>query len=72
MNKPTSSHTSAPSKLPIVTSKELLFFLIQAVLLSKRRDFLECIIMSMSRSVMVVNCLAKLIASVRSFSVMEG
>ena len=46
----------------MVTSNELLFFLIQAVFLSKRRDFRECIIMSMSRSVMLVCCLAKVMA----------
>ena len=48
----------------MVTSNELLFFLIQAVFLSKRRDFRECIIMSMSRSVILVCCLAKVMASV--------
>ena len=41
----------------MVTSNELLFFLIQAVFLSKRRDFRECIIMSMSRSVILVCCM---------------
>ena len=50
MNKPTSSHISAPSKTPIVTSKALeqLFFIHGLSLLSKRRVFLACMIVSCS------------------------
>ena len=52
---PMSSQTSAPSKLPIVTSNMLLwFFLVQAVSLSNKSDFRQCIIMSMSLSLIVV------------------
>ena len=40
--------------------------------LLNRRDLREGIMMSMSFAVIVMNCLAKLIASVSSFSVMEG
>ena len=39
--------------------------------LLNRRDLRGCIMMSMSFSVIVMNFLAKLIASVSSFSVME-
>ena len=61
-----SSQTSAPSKLPIVTSNMLLwFFLVQAVSLSNKSDFRQCIIMSMSLSLIVVNFLANEIASER-------
>ena len=50
-----SSQTSAPSKLPIVTSNmSLWFFLVQAVSLSNRSDFRQCMIMSMSLSLIVV------------------
>ena len=50
-----SSQTSAPSKLPIVTSNMLLwFFLVQAVSLSNKSDLRQCIIMSMSLSLIVV------------------
>ena len=51
----------------MVTSNELLFFFIHAELLSNRSDFLECMIMPMSRSEMSMYCLAKFIESVRSF-----
>ena len=67
-----SSQTSAPSKLPIVTSNMLLwFFLVQAVSLSNKSDFRQCIIMSMSLSLIVVNFLANEIASERRDSVMD-
>ena len=72
MNRPTSSQISAPSKLPIVTSNVLLSFLIQGVPLLNSSDLRACIIMSMFLSVIVQNFLAKDIASVRSFSVMDG
>ena len=53
--RPISSQTSAPSKLPIVTSNmSLWFFLVQAVSLSNRSDFRQCMIMSMSLSLIVV------------------
>ena len=67
-----SSQTSAPSKLPIVTSNMLLwFFLVQAVSLSNKSDFRQCIIMSMSLSLIVVKFLANEIASERKDSVMD-
>ena len=67
-----SSQTSAPSKLPIVTSNMLLwFFLVQAVSLSNKSDFRQCIIMSMSLSLIVVKFLANEIASERRDSVMD-
>ena len=56
----------------MVTSRELLAFLIQALSLLKSSDLLECIIMLMSRSDIVVYCLAKQIESVNSFSVIDG
>ena len=40
--------------------------------LLNRSDFLECMMMSMLRPDILVNCLAKLIEFVSSFSVMEG
>ena len=50
-----SSQTSAPWKLPIVTSNMLLwFFLVQAVSSSNKSDFWQCIIMSISLSLIVV------------------
>ena len=67
-----SSQTSAPSKLPIVASNMLLwFFLVQAVSLSNKSDFRQCIIMSMSLSLIVVKFLANEIASERRDSVMD-
>ena len=52
---PISLQTSVPSKLPIVTSNMLLwFFLVQAVSLSNKSDFRQCMIMSMSSSLIVV------------------
>ena len=67
-----SSQTSAPSKLPIVTSNMLLwFFLVQAVSLSNKSDFRQCIIMSMSLLLIVVKFLANEIASERRDSVMD-
>ena len=44
---PTNSHTSAPSKLPIVTSNILLSFFIQVVPLLNSRNLPACMIMSM-------------------------
>ena len=68
-----SSQTSAPSKLPIVTSNMLLwFFLVQAVSLSNKSDFRQCIIMSMSLSLIVVQFLANEIALETKDSVMDG
>ena len=43
--RPASSHISAPSKQPIVTSNMLLVFFTQAVSLSNRRDFRQCMMM---------------------------
>ena len=67
------SQTSAPSKLPIVTSNMLLwFFLVQAVLLSNKSDFRQCMIMLMSLSLIVVFFLANEIALERRDSLMDG
>ena len=68
-----SSQTSAPSKLPIVTSNMLLwFFLVQAVSFSNKSDFRQCIIMSMSLSLIVVQFLANEITFEIKDSVMDG
>ena len=56
--RPTSSHISAPSKLPIVTSNMLFVFFTQAVSLSNRRDFRQCMMMLTSWSVIEVCVLA--------------
>ena len=49
--RPISLQTSAPSKLAIVTSNmSLWFFLVEAVSLSNRSDFRQCMIMSMPLS----------------------
>ena len=42
INSPTSSHISAPSKDPIVTSNSESLFFIQASFSLNRSDFLEC------------------------------
>ena len=52
---PVSSQTSAPSKLPIVMSNmSLWFFLVQAVSLSNKSNFRQCMITSMSLSLIEV------------------
>ena len=57
--RPTSSHISAPSKLPIVTSNILLVFFTKAVSLSNRRDRRQCMMMLTSWSVIVAYALAQ-------------
>ena len=67
---PTSSHISAPSYLPMVTSNMAwLFFLAHVVCLSNRRDSRACIMIRVSWSVMVVSRFAKSIAFIKSSSV---
>ena len=57
---PTSSHISAPSEDPIVTSKQLVvfFFFLHGSLLRNKNDFLQCLIGRMSFSVMSTYCFA--------------
>ena len=69
MKSPTSSHTSAPSKVPIVTSNiPSLSFFTQGDPLWSRIDFLECMI----TPVILVCFLTKWMAFVSSFPYMEG
>ena len=73
MKSPTSSQISAPSKLPIVTSKVLSVLRLDHVrFLWKRRDLRACLIILMSVSVISVNWLAHEIDRSSSCSVMEG
>ena len=73
MNIPTSTHISAPSLLPIVTSNDPLpFFFTHGFVLSKRRDFRACMIICLSSSDMVVYWPANLRDSNNNFSVMDG
>ena len=72
INSPTSSHISAPSKDPIVTSNSESLFFIQASFSLNRSDFLECSIIWIASSSIWVNNLAKEMAADRSFSVIEG
>ena len=63
--KPTSSHNSAPSKLSIVTSKSgFSFFFIRISVLISSRDFLECMMVLISSSLIFT----KVFAYVRAFS----
>ena len=60
IKSPISSQTSAPSKLPMVTSNMLFWsFFVQAVSLSNKRDLRQCIMMSVSLSLIVTYFLAK-------------
>ena len=69
----TSSHISVPSKLPIVTSKRsALFFFTHSLSSLKSSDFLACMMTLSSSSVISVDCLAKLSASLSIFSLIEG
>ena len=70
---PTNLHVSAPSKLPIVTSNnDFDVFLHQVVLALKSSDFLACVMISFSFSVMLSYCEAKDSASFNSSSDIEG
>ena len=61
--KPTSLHSSAPSKLPIVTSKSgSPFFFIHISVLLNSRDFLECIMVLISSSLIFTKAFAYVIA----------
>ena len=73
MKSPTRSQISAPSKLPIVTSKvEALDFFVHGCPLLKSRDFRACLIIVMSLSEIGVNCLAQEIAWSSSSSEIDG
>lgn len=73
IKSPTSSYTSAPSKLPIVPSNlPSLSFFTQGDPLWSRIDFLEYMIISVSWLVNLVCFLAKWIALVSSSEDMEG
>ena len=72
IKSPISSQTSAPSKLPMVTSNMLfLSFFVQAVL-SNKRDLRQCIMMSVSQSLIVTYFLAKEMALESRDSVIDG
>ena len=70
--KPTNSHTFAPSKLPIGTSKSGLSFFTQMSLLLNKSDFLECMIMLITFLSIVVIVLAKLMACVNKSLKIDG
>ena len=73
IKSPISSQTSAPSKLPMVTSNMLFWsFFVQAVSLSNKRDLRQCIMMSVSLSLIVTYFLAKEMALESRDSVIGG
>ena len=73
IKRPISSQTSAPSKLPMVTSNMLFWsFFVQAVSLSNKRDLRQCIMMSVSLSLIVTYFLAKEMALESRDSVIDG
>ena len=73
IKSPISSQTSAPSKLPMVTSNMLFWsFFVQAVSLSNKRDLRQCIMMSVSLSLIVTYLLAKEMALESRDSVIDG
>ena len=73
IKSPISSQTSAPSKLPMVTSNMLFWsFFVQAVSLSNKRDLRQCIMMSVSRSLIVTYFLAKEMALESRDSMIDG
>ena len=73
MYRPTSSHISAPSYDPIVTSNKLwLALLVHAVSPSKRRDFLACIIIFISFCGMSIKLFANSMAFFSRLSVIDG
>ena len=67
INRPTNSHTSALLYKPIVTSKSEPSFLIQALSLLKRKDFLQWWMILMESLLIVTNCLANMRALSSSF-----
>ena len=73
IKSPISSRTSALSKLPMVTSNMLFWsFFVQAVSLSNKRDLRQCIMMSVSLSLIVTYFLAKEMALESRDSVIDG
>ena len=73
IKSPISSQTSAPSKLSMVTSNMLFWsFFVQAVSLSNKRDLRQCIMMSVSLSLIVTYFLAKEMALESRDSVIDG
>ena len=72
INNLTSSHILAPSKDPIVMSNSESLFSIQASFLLNRSDFLECWIILIASSSILVKDFANKMAADRSFSVIEG
>ena len=73
IKSPISSQTSAPSKLPMVTSNMLFWsFFVQAVSLSDKRDLRQCIMMSVPLSLIVTYFLAKEMALESRDSVIDG
>ena len=71
--EPTSSHVSAPSKLPMVTSKsELDCFLDHAEFLLKSRNCFACTMMDFSSSVMASYKEANSRASLSKSSEIDG
>ena len=73
IKSPISSQTSAPSKLPMVTSNMLFWsFFVQAVSLSNKRDLRQCVMMSVSLLLIVTYFLAKEMALESRDSVIDG
>ena len=73
IKSPISSQTSAPSKLPMVMSNMLFWsFFVQAVSLSNKRDLRQCMMMSVSLSLIVTYFLAKEMALESRDSVIDG
>ena len=69
---PTNSHTSAPSKLPIVTSNRWLSFLIHGLPSWKRSDLRQCLMILISLCETGTCWAAKSRALSSVCSVMEG
>ena len=69
---PTSSQVSAPSKLPIMTSKGLSFFFCHCSCLCVSSEFFAWMIMFLSSSAIWSKFAAKPSALFKSFSLIEG
>ena len=70
---PTSSQILAPSKLPMVTSKQFpVFFFYQGSLLLYNKDFLQCFIIRKSFSGILMYCWANRIALSNISSDIDG
>ena len=73
IESPISSQISAPSKLPMVTSNVfVLFRFVHARLLLESSDFRACLIILISLSGMLANCLLQAIAWSSKSSEMDG